>query len=239
MKQLALLLLLVAGLTACGGGGEAEPTATAATTATAAAHATAWPALPLPTIIPDTAASPTASPSIGHVLGDPNAPVTIYEYSDFQCPFCREAAREVVPRLETDYLVTGKAKLIFKNFAFIGRESIWGAEAAACAGDQGKFWEYHDKLFEEQKGENKEAFNVGKLKLFAQEIGLNAGDFNTCFDQGKYTAEVADETSEAKRRGIMSVPTFFVGQTEVDADYEAISKAIEDELAKHGNDDGG
>jgi len=167
----------------------------------------------------------------GTTLGNADAPVTIYEYSDFQCPFCARAAAEIVPRLDTDYLATGKAKLIFKNLAFIGQESRWAAEAALCSGDQGKFWEYHNKLYEEQNDENKGAFEVENLKRFAQEIGLNAGEFNTCFDAGTHTGQVADEMDEADRRGVTSTPTFFVGQTAVDSTYDAISKAIDAALA--------
>jgi protein-disulfide isomerase len=171
------------------------------------------------------------APAEGTTLGNADAPITIYEYSDFQCPYCRVAAAEIVPRLDTEYLATGKAKLIFKTMAFIGQESMWAAEAALCASDQGKFWEYHNKLYEEQNGENKGAFRVENLKRFAQEIGLNEGDFNTCFDEGKYTAKIADDMSEAQRRGINSTPTFVVGQTQVDNTFDAISKAIEDALA--------
>ena len=167
----------------------------------------------------------------GMTLGNADAPVTIYEYSDFQCPFCGVAAAETVPQLDRDYLATGKAKLIFKNFAFLGQESRWASEAAACAGDQEKFWEYHNKLFEEQNGENKGAFKVENLKRFAAEIGLNQGDFNTCFDAGKYTGQIADEISEAENRGVNATPTFFVGQTAVDSSYDAISTAIEAALA--------
>jgi protein-disulfide isomerase len=167
----------------------------------------------------------------GTTLGNADAPVTIYEYSDFQCPYCRVAAAEVVPRLDTDYLATGKAKLIFKIMTFIGQESRWAAEAALCAGDQGKFWEYHNKLFEEQNGENKGTFKVENLKRFAGEIGLNQDEFNTCFDAEKYAGQLADALDEAKNRGVNSTPTFFVGQTQVDTSYDAISKAIEAALA--------
>jgi protein-disulfide isomerase len=173
---------------------------------------------------------PTAAAS-GMTLGNADAPVTVYEYSDFQCPFCAKAARELVPQLDTDYLATGKAKLIFKPMTFIGQESEWAAEAAACASDQGKFWEYHNKLFQEQNGENKGTFKVENLKLWAQEIGLNVADFNTCFDSSKHAAEIADDRSEAQRRGVNSTPTFFVGQTQVDSNYDAISTAIDAALA--------
>ena len=179
-----------------------------------------------PIVIPDHTA-----PADGAALGTADAPVTIYEYSDFQCPYCRDVAAELVPRLDTDYLATGKARLIFKNLAFLGQESVWAAEAAACAREQGKFWEYHNKLFEEQDGENKGTFKADNLKRFAQEIGLDEAAFNTCFDEGKYKAEVVDEREEGQRRGVNATPSFFVGQTEVDNTYEAISKAIDGELA--------
>lgn len=171
------------------------------------------------------------APADGMMLGKADAPVTIYEYSDFQCPFCREVAAEVVPALDKDYLATGKAKLVFKNLAFLGQESVWAAEAAACAADQGKFWQYHNKLFEEQRVENKGAFKVDNLKRFAREIGLDEVAFNTCFDEGKHKAEIVDERSEGQRRGVNATPTFFVGQTGVDASYDAISKAVEEALA--------
>jgi protein-disulfide isomerase len=167
------------------------------------------------------------APADGTTLGNADAPVTIYEYSDFQCPYCRVAAAEIVPRLDTEYLATGKAKLIFKIMAFIGQESRWAAEAALCAGEQGKFWEYHNKLYEEQNGENKGTFVVENLKRFAQEIGLNEGDFNTCLDAEKYAAQIADGMDEATNRGVNSTPTFFVGQTQVDTNFDAIAKAIE------------
>jgi len=177
---------------------------------------------------------PHTAPANGMTLGNADAPVIIYEYSDFQCPFCARAAEEVIPRLDTDYLATGKAKLIFKNFAFLGDESRWAAEAAACASEQGMFWEYHNKLFENQKGENKGVFKVDNLKRFAAEIGLNQGDFNTCFDEGKYATQIADDVAEAERRGINSTPTFFVGPNAVDRTYDAISTAIEAALATPG-----
>jgi protein-disulfide isomerase len=173
---------------------------------------------------------PTATAD-GTTLGAADAPVTIYEYSDFQCPFCATAAAEVVPQVDTDYLATGKAKLTFKTMAFIGQESRQAAEAALCAGDQGKFWDYHNKLFEEQRGENQGTFEVANLKRFAGEIGLDQGEFNTCFDAGKYTSRIADDMDEAQNRGVNSTPTFFVGQEEVDSTYDAISAAIEKALA--------
>ncbi len=164
-------------------------------------------------------------------LGDPNAPVTVYEYSDFQCPVCRDAAADLVPSLDKNYLATGKAKLVFKNFAFIGQESASAAEAAECANEQGQFWEYYKKLYEEQDGENKGTFKIDNLKLFAQQLGLNQADFDTCLDSQKYASAVADDLSEGERRGVNGTPTFFVNQTQVNSTYDAIAKAIDAALA--------
>ena len=183
----------------------------------------------VPVVVP----TPIA-PVDGMTLGNADAPITVYEYSDFQCPNCRNAAVQIVPPLDENYFATGKANLIFKNFAFIGQESKSAAEAAVCASDQGKFWQYYAKLFEEQNGENKGAFKVANLKLFAEQIGLNQADFNTCLDEHKHAADIADDLSEGQRRGVGGTPTFFVGQTEVGATYDAISKAIDDELVRLG-----
>ena len=87
-------------------------------------------------------------------LGDAGAKVTIVEFADFQCPFCGRFQQTVYPQIKSDYIDTGKAAFIYQDFSFLGEESTVAAEAAKCAGDQGKFWEYHDYLFTHQKGEN-------------------------------------------------------------------------------------
>src|SRR3990167_3005650 len=89
------------------------------------------------------------------VLGDQNAPVTIIEYGDYQCPFCGKFFKETEPTLRENYIKTGKVKFVYRDFAFLGQESLWAANAAQCAGEQGKFWEYHDYLYGNQNGENK------------------------------------------------------------------------------------
>ncbi len=168
------------------------------------------------------------------VLGDPNAPLTIVEYSDFQCPFCGQAARNVVPRLETEYLDTGRAKLVFKHYSFLGPESVAAAEAAECAGDQDQFWEYHDKLFANQSGENRGAFTDANLKRFAGELGLDTTEFNECFDSRKYQAKVNnDHAAGCRDDDIISTPTFLVGTTRIDGakDWSIFQAAIQRELA--------
>jgi len=176
----------------------------------------------------------TETPSQGSILGSANAPLTIVEYSDFQCPFCGQLAREVLPQLEKDYLATGKAKLVFKYVRFLGDESQWAAEAADCAGEQGKFWNYHDMLFANQRGENQGAFSKDNLKRFAQALGLDTAAFNACLDEGRYTGKVAENNNEARSRGVDSTPTVFVGQTLIGGakSYETYRTAIEAELAR-------
>ncbi|MEI7765591.1 MAG: thioredoxin domain-containing protein [bacterium] len=106
------------------------------------------------------------------VLGSPTAPVTIVLYVDFQCPFCGKFFKETEQNVLANYVKDGKVKLVSRDFAFLGEESQKSAEAARCANDQGKFWEYHDYLFTHQNGENKGNFSNLNLKTFAKEVGL-------------------------------------------------------------------
>jgi len=106
----------------------------------------------------------------------------------------------------------------YLNFAFLGDESQWSAEAAECAGDQNAFWDFHDYLFSHQNGENKGAFSKDNLKAFAADMGLDTDAFNTCLDTGKYTQLVKDQTSLGQQLGISSTPTFAInGQAIVGA----------------------
>ena len=180
---------------------------------------------------------PADIPHEGTTLGSPDAPLTIVEYTDFQCLFCARMAQEILPQIEEAYLATGKAKLVCKHVAFLGEESQWAAEAAECAAEQDKFWEYYDILFANQAGKhNAGAFSKARLKAFAQALGLDTSSFNACLDEGKYTNEVAATNLEASRRGINSTPTFFVGQTHLTGakSYGEFKTAIEDELARLG-----
>jgi len=106
------------------------------------------------------------------VLGNQNAPITIVLYVDFQCPFCGKFFKETEQTVLANYIKDGKVKLVSRDFAFLGDESLRAAEAARCAGDQGKFWEYHDYLFTHQNGENKGNFSNLNLKTFAKALGL-------------------------------------------------------------------
>lgn len=105
---------------------------------------------------------------------------------------------------------TGKVRFGYFNYAFLGEESQWAAEAAECAGDQNKFWDFHDYLFTHQNGENQGAFSKDNLKAFAADMGLDTKTFNTCLDSGKYTQLVTDQTQLGQLLGVTSTPTFAI-----------------------------
>lgn len=152
---------------------------------------------------------PPAAASAGRVLGQADAPVTIDEYADFQCPICGRAA-QTLHQLAPAYIETGKAKVVYHNFAFIGAESEWSAQAAECANDQGKFWDYAYYLFDHQAGENAGAFSQTNLKTFASDLKLDTTAFNACLDSGKHAALIQKEKSEAQALNIRATPSFYV-----------------------------
>ena len=104
--------------------------------------------------------------------GNALAPVTVIVYVDFQCPFCGKFFRDTQQPVLDKYVQEGKVKVVSRDFAFLGDESMKAAQAARCAGDQGKFWEYHDYLFTHQKGENQGNFSTLNLKTYAQTLKL-------------------------------------------------------------------
>lgn len=140
------------------------------------------------------------------ILGDPNAPVEIIEYGDYQCPFCARFFLQTEDKIRENYIATGKVKFIYKDLIVVdgfiptGHESKDAALAANCAIDQGKFWEYHDALFIVESADGKE--NNGNLnkELFlsiAEALELDKVEFEACYDSGKYLSEVESDTEEA------------------------------------------
>jgi protein-disulfide isomerase len=172
-------------------------------------------------------------PKVRHFEGDENASVVIIEFADFQCPFCGQYANDTAPQIDGQYIKTGKARFGFMNFAFLGDESTWSAEAAECASDQNKFWEYHDKLYSSQAGENKGAFNKDNLKKLAEELGLDTATFNDCLDSGKYTNLIQADTQVSSSIGVQSTPTFLInGEPVIGAQpFNVFKQTIDQELA--------
>ncbi|HLI28393.1 MAG TPA: thioredoxin domain-containing protein [Chloroflexota bacterium] len=146
----------------------------------------------------------------GPARGAPDAPVVIEEWADFQCPACRLFALGPTRQVLDQRIASGQVRLVFHNFAFLGPESETAAAAAACAGEQGRFWEYHDQLYREQAGENRGTFNRATLERFAAAIGLDGQAFAACLDDGQQLAAVREERRQGQAKGINSTPTLFI-----------------------------
>ena len=174
------------------------------------------------------------------VLGDPNAPVTIIEFSDFQCPFCRKFYTETLPQIKKDYLLTGKAKLVYRDFPLVQIHpgATPAAEGAECAREQGKFWEMHDAIFDEQGklGSGTVQFTALDVKKWAANIGLNASKFNQCLDSGKYKQEVEKDLADGSAAGVNGTPATFINGRLVSGaqPFVAFKVIIDEELKKLG-----
>lgn len=149
----------------------------------------------------------------GTTAGDPNAPVTVVEYSDFNCVHCKNFWVNSNDELLTDYIETGKVFFQYVPMSFISPTSFTAAEAAYCAMDQNMFWEYHDYLFANYGAE----FTSPMLKAIAQQAGLDTGDFNACFNSSKYQLKVQQDLQSAQGLGITSTPTFLVNGERADS----------------------
>jgi protein-disulfide isomerase len=169
-----------------------------------------------------------------NALGDPQAPVTVIEYADYQCPFCASFWSDTQKKIVQNYVETGKVHFIYHSMGdFIGPESGKAAEAAYCAADQGKFWDYHDLLYSKQGGENVGAFSDDNLAAFAGELNLDVGQFTDCLRTGKYTARVSQEQIDGRAAGVRGTPSFVINGTLIEGaiPYEEMAGAIEDALA--------
>ena len=145
-----------------------------------------------------------------NTMGDPNAPVHIIEYGDFQCPYCLKFWTETEPQLIEEYVNTGKVYFEYRSFPILGPESAWAAEGVYCAGDQDKFWEYHDTLFTNWTGENVGDFTKEKLIKYAKALDLNMTDFESCMSEEKHKGTVEQDKAEADTNGVHATPTFFI-----------------------------
>ncbi|MCS7251328.1 MAG: DsbA family protein [Thermoflexus sp.] len=154
--------------------------------------------------------------------GNPEAKIIIEEYTDFQCPACARYAREVGARLDEKYVKPGKVYYIFRYFPFLGPESFRAAEAAACATEQGKFWEYEHMLLANQRGENVGWFSDDRLVSFATQLGLDRGAFQNCLLSGKYRDFIRKSVEAANQRGVQATPTLFINGEKIEGLYDVI-----------------
>ncbi|GAB4504083.1 MAG: hypothetical protein Fur0043_10760 [Anaerolineales bacterium] len=142
-------------------------------------------------------------------MGDPNAPIKIEEFSDYQCPYCRRFYLETESQLVETYITTGKVYFTYRSFGeFIGPESRAAAEAAYCAGEQNKYWEFHDILFANQTGENVGNYTDRRLLAFAETLNLDMGAFRSCFESGKYSQRVDQDYQDGSTAGVQATPSF-------------------------------
>lgn len=170
----------------------------------------------------------------GRIEGNPSAPVRILAFEDFQCPFCKAFTDDIAPLLIEEFVDTGIASIEFRHLAFIGPESTAAAEAAECALDQDRFWDYHDLLFLRQGAENAGVFSSSNLKDFARELqvafpSFDVDEFDNCLDSGRKRALVEEMRAEAGGLGISSTPSFLVnGQSFPNtADWETFRTGIQ------------
>jgi len=160
----------------------------------------------------------------GAMKGDKNAKVTLVEFTDYQCPFCSRHIRDTFPQIENDYIKTGKVRYVLREFPLesIHPQAVKAAEAAGCAGDQGKYWEMHDRLFA-----NQNALAAAQLQSHAEAVSLDAGKFKTCLDSGKFTAKVRKDLADAQKYGATGTPTFFIGLTDPKgSEIKAVRKIV-------------
>jgi protein-disulfide isomerase len=148
-------------------------------------------------------------PNGGEQRGSASAPVVVEEYGDFQCPHCADFQRTVGPTIDK-LVASGKIRFVFHPIAFIGPESTAAASAATAAGDQGRFWQYHDQLFAQQGPENSGTFSTSKLLAIGHQVGLIDHRFTTAVEHGTYENWIAQQTDEASQRGVNQTPTVLV-----------------------------
>lgn len=182
-----------------------------------------------------------SAPVNGRLCGQDSAPVKIVELSDYQCPYCKRFVDGTELGVETEYIQEGLVQLEFRYFAITGgnappdeNEATLAAEAAECANDQGRFWEYHYKLYAEQSGENRGAFLPERLKQFATDLGLDRGEFDACLDSHKHIGLVEELREQAAATGARGTPSFLVNGTLVFGyqSFEKFRQHIEEALAE-------
>jgi protein-disulfide isomerase len=151
------------------------------------------------------------------ILGDPLAPITIVEFGDYQCHQCYNWFHNTKPMIMRDYIETGKANLVFVDFAFLGKDSPKAAQATYCADDQNMYWEYHNSLYNSQESKIDSGWaNSERLKAFAFNLNLDMELFNECLDSEKYSKRVQYNSQQARDNGVRGTPGFFI----VGSDYD-------------------
>ena len=148
------------------------------------------------------------------IIGDPSATITIVEWGDYQCTFCYKFHQSTMNIIKQDFIETGKVKLVFKDFPLNGPDSVLAAEAAYCAQDQGKYWQYHDELYKNWGGEKTGWITRDSLDKFATTVSLDLEKFDKCLDDHKYLERVNQMYEFGREIGIDATPSFLVFNNE-------------------------
>jgi len=148
------------------------------------------------------------------ILGDPNAPITLVEFGDYQCHYCHVFFDSIEEDIIKNYVETGKVKMIFKDYNIIGEDSIKASQGAHCANDQGLFWEYHDILYSNWAGENNGWASSENLTIFAQQIDLNMDEWAECMIKGSHSQIILKSNDDARTLELTGTPAFFVINSE-------------------------
>lgn len=176
----------------------------------------------------------------GTALGDQNAPVLVEVWEDFQCPACKTFSEQVETQVIDNYVANGSVRYVYRHYPFLddrsaGSESDQAANASMCAAEQGQFWEYHEMLFANWNGENQGAFADNRLLAFAESLGLDMGQFQSCFDENRFEDQIQEDFIAGQQAGVQGTPSVFVNGQQVAPgfvpSYQQMSEAIEAALA--------
>ncbi len=194
--------------------------------------------------LPDTVVTVTPSPTPDTdfepeaiaVMGSPDAPVTIVEFTDYQCPYCQRYSTGTLPEIIKNYVETGKVRYILKNFPLtqIHPNAIPAATAAECAGEQGKYWEMHDIIFHSQQEWSSNASAAQVFADYAKNMGLDTDDFESCFNSTRYAEKIMNDQKEGLAAGVQGTPAFFINGQFINGaqPYEVFQQIIEQQLEK-------
>ena len=144
------------------------------------------------------------------ILGDPNAPITLVEFGDYQCHYCNVFFQSIEKEIIKNYVETGKVKIIFKDYNIIGPDSINASHGAHCANEQELFWEYHDILYSKWTGENNGWASPTNLTMFAESIDADMDKWTECMNAKKYSKIIMDSNNDAKSLELTGTPAFFI-----------------------------
>jgi protein-disulfide isomerase len=170
-----------------------------------------------------------------YVLGRTDAPLTIIEFTDYQCPFCKKYFDNVFSKIKSEYINTGKIRYVIRDFPLDEHpQALLAANAAQCAGEQGKYFEMHDQLFTEQNKWSYQSNALSTFKTYGTKLGLEANKFNACLDSGKYESEIAKDIADAEKYTVLSTPTIFINNSKIVGaqSYDLFKTTIDSELAK-------